>query len=179
MKNRRLITAGCVAALLLLGFGLVMDYHLDVSSNLYVPEIEQNARTSQNVPDSWESVSETTENVAAVLMYDGETNEHNFVVYSKSIDAQTDNSFSIIAGGAIPSNRFDIAELYSDDFDEYIYVSMNRQKACLLQITMDSKFSTVQIDPDKPFVIILSQRNGEITFYDKNDQLIQYDTFKL
>ena len=178
VKKRFYIIFGCVIALLLLVFGIGLFLNMN-NANSYVSEIEQKARASQNVPDAWSAVSETTDNVAAVLMYDGDSKEHIFVVYSKERGASADDAFTMIAGGAIPVNQSDIAELHSEDFDEYIYVSMNRQKACLLQITTDGKFSTIQIDPDKPFVIILSPKDGDVTFYDANEQIISFDTLEL
>ena len=179
MVGRRsyVICRGIIALLLLvLGIGLLVNM---TNANSYVPEIEQKARASQSVPDSWSTVSETTDDVAAVLMYDGDSKEHIFAVYLKETGISAEDTFSMIAGGAIPVNQSDIAELYSNDFEEYIYVSMNRQKACLLQITAESKFSTIQIDPDKPFVIILSTKDGDVTFYDANNQVISFDALEL
>lgn len=178
VRKKSYIIGGCVIVLLLLVFGVSLLLKM-TNANSYVPEIEQKARSSQSVPNSWCAVSETTDDVAAVLMYDGDSKEHIFVVYSKEIGASTEDAFSMIAGGAIPVNQSDIAELYSKDFDEYIYVSMNQQKVCLLQITTDGRFSTIQIDPNEPFVIILSPKDGNVTFYDANNRVISFDTLEL
>lgn len=178
MVRRTCVICGCIIALLLLVFGTGLLLNM-TNANSYVPEIEQKARASQSVPDSWSAVSETTDDVAAILMYDGDSREHIFAVYLKEAEISTGDAFSMIAGGAIPVSQSDIAELYSDDFEEYIYVSMNRQKACLLQITAEGKSSTIQIDPDKPFVIILSPKYGDVTFYDANNQVISFDTLEL
>lgn len=178
MRKRGYIIAGAVFVLLLCLLGAKFLLNVN-STKLYVPEIERQVRISQDVPDTWEAVSETTDNIAAVLLYDGTSKEHVFVVYSKEPDANTDSDFSMIAGGALPVNHADIVELYCEDFDEFIYASMNQQKTCLLQITSDEKFSTIQVDPDKPFVIILSSKDGEITFYDADDNTIAFDTLRL
>ncbi len=175
MRKKVFISVGIVFVLLCCFIG---GKHL-LTIKQYIPEIEQKARESQNVPDTWEAVSETTDDVAAVLFYDPDSREHIFAVYSSSSDIGTIADFSLIAGGAIPVNQADIVELYSSEFDEYIYASMNRQKACLLQITSDGKFSTIQIDPDKPFVIMVSPKEGEAIFYDKDNQVIAVDSLKL
>lgn len=176
LRNFFPIIAGVIIVFLLCEFGNQLFLNMN-RDKPYVPEIEQQARTSQNIPDTWDAVSETTDSVAAVLLYDSISMEHILLVYTDELDQNENHGFSLIAGGAIPVKKTDIVELCYND--KYIYASLNRQSACLLQIRTESGFSTIQIDPDHPFIIISPIQGDEATFFDVNDNVIAFDMLSL
>lgn len=176
MVRKRTSIMTTIVVLLLCFFGAIFLLRMN-NTEQYVPEIEKQARISLEIPDSWEAVSETTNNIAAVLLYDNASNQHIFATYSNSHFVNAKEKFSLIAGGVLPTNQASIAKVSISGSNEVIFASMNPYRACILQITDEDKFSTIHIDPEKPFVIILSTIEGDVTFYDENDDVIAYDGF--
>ena len=79
--------------------------------DLYESEVETHARISQNIPEEWKSISETTQTVASVIFYDENSTNYIFSIYLN--EGNVPSGFSLIAGGAIPVNQYQIAEMFS------------------------------------------------------------------
>jgi len=173
MKKRLWI----LAPIFLAAVSFVILYFINSpSAEKYKSEIEVYARESFNVSASWEAVSETSETIASVIFYDKDSSDHIFAIYLKDDDSTP--RFSLIAGGALPVNQYQVAEISSDSFDEHIYVSLNAQKVCLLEISKDDGFSTIQIDPESPFLIILTSKEEEIAFYNNENSIVEMISFQ-
>ena len=176
-KHLKILIGATVFILIGLGIGFFIDKYY--YNDLYVPEIEIQARSSQHIPEDWDATSETTKNTAAVLLYHRSLSEHIFLIYTNDQPLDMEPEYSLLGGGVIPVNLNEVAEISSKSFDEYIYVSLNLPGISLMEISGDNFFSTKEIDPNKPFVIIQSGKKYNVTFYDTNNNIIEYDSIHL
>ena len=51
---------------------------------------------------------------------------------------------------------------------------MNEQKVVRLEIDNGNGVEVIEIDPNKPFAIVLPTNAGTITFFDEDGQMVDY-----
>jgi len=180
MKRTKIVVIVCISIAALLCVCLFAYINnSDNKSRRQIPEIEHVARQIDKIPEQWSAVSETSETVGAVLLFDGDTKEHIFLVYDISTADSDTDKYTLLAGGVVPVSNSTIVEVDSETFEGWIYASMNQQNVSIMHIESENGFSTVQINPESPFVIILPQKTGEVSFFDSSGNIVPFDEFSI
>ena len=77
-------------------------------------------------------------------------------------------------GGNLSEVQRGIAEFTVEGYNERAFISMNQQQVQQLEIDDGNAIQVIDIDSNKPFVIVLPINAGKITFYDVNRNTVEY-----
>ena len=75
-------------------------------------------------------------------------------------------------GGSILEYGTDITAFELEGYAKRAYLSMNMSQICQIEIDNGNQIESINIDSTKPFVVVLPMNNGNITFYDVNQNEI-------
>ncbi len=137
-------------------------------------KLEQDARKDQNISSDWQMVQDINEDMCVMLFYNEAKSDCRYSVY-ETHDGISYGYF-LIDGGAdgflIDSSR---SMVYEDR--GIALLSMNKDKVCRIEVGSGA-VEAIQVDPSKPFAVVLPVNCGEITLYDaQNNVVTLYDTF--
>ena len=65
------------------------------------------------------------------------------------------------------------------DYSEIAFISMNELGIERVEIKKDNKVEILELDSSDPFAIVLSKSAENITFFDKNNNVVDYFLFPL
>ena len=65
------------------------------------------------------------------------------------------------------------------DYSEIAFISMNELDVERVEIKKDNKVEILELDSSNPFAIVLSKSAENITFFDKNNNVVDYFLFPL
>jgi hypothetical protein len=149
---------------------IVLFSVLYFNSNIGVLEsgIEKDARTGHKIDDNWEVTKSTTDNIAAMVFYDENIDNHIFSIYVN----RKGLSLGYFFRGAGPVSS-DIVQYQIDGYEEKIYLSMNKQQVFKAEIDEGDTIEIIKIDNTKPFALVSHNNIGAIIFYDINNEVVQ------
>lgn len=164
-KNLRHV--GTIAVILSILF-LILYYDNDFGTTK--SNIEKEARISQNIDDSWKVEKSTTVAMSAMLFYNENLSDYTFSIYVNR--AGLSFGYFFRGGGSISAENEGIAEYKVEGYNEYAYLSMNRQQVAKIEIDNGNTIKIIDIDYIKPFAIILPDGIG-IKFYNIDGDIVQ------
>ncbi len=137
--------------------------------------LEQDARESQNINGDWEVAKAINDDICAMLFFDEEKENYTYTIYLSK------NGFSygyfFRQGGQDAYMKDGVKGVVFED-KGIALLSLNQEGVCKVEVEGETKNQTIQVDPDKPFVLVLPIDCGEITMYDAREQIVTlYDTF--
>ena len=65
------------------------------------------------------------------------------------------------------------------DYSEIAFISMNELDIERVEIRKNNKVEILELDSSDPFAIVLSKSAENITFFDKNNNVVDYFLFPL
>lgn len=171
MKAEKISIIAGILVIILLGILIIVNLGIvGVSPD----KLEQDARKKQNISSDWQMVKDVKDDMEVLLFYNEAKNDCRYSVYMAHdgisygyflIDGGTD-------GFVIDSSR---SVIYEDK--GIVLMSMNKDKVCRIEVGGDVT-ETIQVDPAKPFALVLPINCGEITLYDAQNQIVSlYDSF--
>lgn len=141
------------------------------NTGVYKNNIEQDARSSQNIDDDWIVLQNSSDEIYAMLFYPNEKDDHTFSIYinRKGFSfgyyfASGGSSWGV--SGMVRKYDFEYA-----DIDDVVYISNNQEKATSYQLTDGERIIITPLNGEEPFVIIESG-DWEISFYNDNGELV-------
>lgn len=149
---------------------LFANNDIGVTSN----NLEADIRSSQKIIDDWTVDGNIADTMAAFISYPQDKTDHTFSVYVNRPGLSFGYFFR--GGGDIVQVEEFIAEFTVEGFDERAFISMNTQNVERLEIDDGNDIRAIEIDSNKPFVIVLPLNAGTINFYDVNGNIVEYHT---
>ena len=134
--------------------------------------LEADIRSSQKIKDDWTLDGSVSNTMAAYISYPQDMSDHTFSVYVKHPGLSFGYFFR--GGGNISEVQRGIVEFTVEGYNERAFISMNQQQVQQLEIDDGNAIQVIDIDSNKPFVIVLSINAGKITFYDVNRNTVEY-----
>ena len=134
--------------------------------------LENVAREEQEIDSRWEAVQAANENMCALLFYNAEKTDCRFSVYLTKEGLSYGYFFR--EGGADGFIVDGVRGLIFED-KGIALLSLNADRVS--KIVVDGSES-VEVDPLKPFAVVLPLNCGEITLYDAKGNIVTlYDAF--
>ena len=140
--------------------------------------VENDARKN-NVDDSWDVISASSDNFYAMVFHNDD-NLHRYIdIYVNQPGFSFGYSFrsGISTSEDVGGNDNVITKFTLDsfEFDDYVLMSFNQLNATKMVVDDGLTETTYDIDPTAPFVFILPHNSGAITFYDINDNILDFE----
>lgn len=135
--------------------------------------VEEDARKSQRIPDSWEVVQSHNDELYALLFY----NPYDKSEYTYSLYVNKKGLFFgyIFHGGGDLRGISNPAIKYIYENKGCVLVSLNEQR--IQKIERDNgERDLMEIDADKPIVAVFPLNSGIIKLYDARGKEILYET---
>ncbi|MCM1062924.1 MAG: hypothetical protein NC420_00400 [Eubacterium sp.] len=138
--------------------------------------LEKDAREEQNIASDWEMAQAVNDDLCAMLFYDEETRDHIYSIYMKKEGTAYGYFFS--HGGKDAYIGEGVRGMIFDDRGIAL-LSMNEDKVCKIEVDNGVTEKIIEIDPVKPFVVVVPVNSGEITMYNSlGDVVSLYDTYR-
>ena len=160
---------------LFLGFrfaniGIDAVIHLDPGTP--ASRLEADIRKEQKIPDNWTVEGTASDTMAAYISYSPDKFSHTASIY---VDRPGISSgyFFRFSGPATTSGR-DITKFTVNGYNEAAFVSMNTKQVFQIEIGDGDNLRVIDIDPNKPFAIVLPLDEGSISFYNLDGECIEY-----
>ncbi len=147
---------------------LFLGNNIGVSKNNIISDI----RKSQKITDEWTTYGEVTDEMAAYVSYPKDKSDHTFSIYVNRKGLSFGYFFR--AGGSNSTIDSSIAEFTIDEYDDRAFISLNNHNVVQLKIDNGNDVEIREIEENEPFVFILPKNAGEISFYDKDGNVIEY-----
>ena len=169
MKNRFLkIVIGIVFVCILFVGYLYANNDIGMTST----NLEADIRSSQKIKDDWTLDGSVSNTMAAYISYPQDMSDHTISVYVNRPGLSFGYFFR--GGGNLSEVQRGIVEFTVEGYNERAFISMNQQQVQQLEIDDGNAIQVIDIDSNKPFVIVLPINAGKITFYDVNRNTVEY-----
>lgn len=173
MKAEKICGFLGVLVIILLAFVIVWNANI---IGVAAGSLEKDAREEQNIADSWEMAQAVNDELCAMLFYDAETRDYTYSIYMKKEGTAYGYFFS--QGGRDSYIGESVRGMVFDD-KGIALLSMNEDKVCRIEVDDSTTEKTIEIDPAKPFVVVIPINSGEITMYDSLGNVVSlYDTYR-
>ena len=169
MKNRflKIVIGIDFVCILFVGY-LYANNDIGVTST----NLEADIRSSQKIKDDWTLDGSVSNTMAAYISYPQDKSAHTFSVYVNRPGLSFGYFFR--GGGNLSEVQRGIVEFTVEGYNERAFISMNQQHVQQLEIDDGNAIQVIDIDSNKPFVIVLPINAGKITFYDVNRNTVEY-----
>lgn len=138
--------------------------------------LEKDAREEQGIASDWEMAQAVNEEMCAMLFYDQETRDYVYSIYMKKEGTAYGYFFS--QGGKDAYIGEGVRGMIFDDKGVAL-LSMNEDRVCKIEVDDGVAEKTIEIDPTKPFVVVIPINSGEITMYNSLGNVVSlYDTYR-
>jgi len=166
---------GFLGVLVIILLAFVIIWHANIIG-VAAGSLEKDAREEQNIADNWEMAQAVNDELCAMLFYDAETGDYTYSIYMKKEGTSYGYFFS--QGG---QDSYIVDGVRGMVFDDkgIALLSMNADKVCRIEVEDNGARKTIEIDPAKPFVVVIPINSGEITMYDSLGNVVSlYDTYR-
>ena len=133
--------------------------------------IENDARISHQIDDSWQVAKSTTDTMSAMLFYDENLSHYTFSIYVNR--AGLSFGYFFRGGGSTNIEYESIAEYKIEGYQEKAYLSLNKQQVSKVEIDKGNTVEIIDIDYSKPFAIVLPSGKGAIKFYNRDGNIVE------
>lgn len=169
MRKRILrVFIGGVALLILILLVRTAKYWVGVSKD----NIETNARQFQGISEDWITTQETTDTISAMLFYSNDCANFAYSIYHNKPGFSFGYFFR--TGGTISEIENGIVAISFEGYSDIVYLSMNKAEVSSISIDDGSKIETIKTDITAPFVVILPNNAGNVTFLDAGGNTVDF-----
>lgn len=173
VKTERLF--GFLGALVIVLLAFVIVWNANIIG-VAAGSLEKDAREEQNIADDWEMAKAINDKLCAMLFYDVETREYVYSIYMKKEGTAYGYFFS--QGGQDAYIGESVRGMIFDDIGIAL-LSMNEDKVSKIEVNDGAEKKVIEIDPVKPFVVVIPVNSGEIAMYDSLGNVVSlYDTYR-
>ena len=146
---------------------------IGVSESNIVADIQ----VQQYLPDDWITLGEISDEMAAYISYSPDKSDYTYSLYINPSGLSIGYFFR--AGGDLMGIGKYIQGFALKDYSEIAFISMNELDVERVEIKKDNKVEILELDSSDPFAIVLSKSAENITFFDKNNDVVDYFLFPL
>lgn len=173
MKVERICGFLGILVIILLAFVIIWNANI---IGVAAGSLEKDAREEQNIAGDWEMAQAVNDDLCAMLFYDEETRDYTYSIYMKKEGTAYGYFFS--QGGKDAYIGEGVRGMIFDDRGIAL-LSMNEDKVCKIEVDNGVTEKTMEIDPVKPFVVVIPINSGEITMYNSQGDVVSlYDTYR-
>lgn len=131
--------------------------------------LEEDARESQDIENGWEVARAINDDMCAMLFYDEDRDECAYSIYLSGDGVSFGYFFE--QGGVDPRIGKGVKGVLFKD-KGIALLSLNEEGVSKIVASNSVKQEVVQVDPDKPFVVVFPADCGEIVMYDAKDNIV-------
>ena len=146
---------------------------IGVSKSNIVADIQ----VQQYLPDDWIMLGEISDEMAAYISYSPDKSDYTYSLYINPSGLSIGYFFR--AGGDLMGIGKYIQGFSLKDYSEIAFISMNELDIERVEIRKNNKVEILELDSSDPFAIVLSKSAENITFFDKNNNVVDYFLFPL
>lgn len=172
VKNKRTVILIFILGILSIGILFKANGIVGLSDS----RLENDARISQKIDDTWSSTGETNNEMGALLFYDETIEEHTFSIYLNRPGFSYGYFFS--HGGA--SSTIDSGvKAYSYGAYGMVLMSMNTKKVSQIKLENEESLEIVKLDPLKPFVLLVPEAIEKVSLFDTEGKNVPIDNIEM
>ena len=161
----------CIGFVVIILLAFVIIWKADIIG-VAESRLVEDARESQAIENDWKVEQAVNEEMCAMLFYDEETRDCTYSIYL-SREEELSSGYFFSQGGRDGYMAESVKAMIVEDRGVAV-MSMNVDGVSEI-VTEDG---TIQVDPAKPFVVLLPIDCGEIKIYDAKKELVTlYDTY--
>lgn len=134
--------------------------------------LEQDARMSQKIDPAWEVSKAIDDKIGALLFYNEQMDNHVFSIYLNRPGFSY--GYFFYSGGGIGEIMDGVAEFTYAENKGSALLSMNKLKISKIEFG-NEKIDPIEVDPSKPFAVIIPENCYSFTMYDRNGKEIPVD----
>jgi hypothetical protein len=134
--------------------------------------IEQDARKSQKINNTWNVSKSVDKNIGAMIFYDDNIEDYVFSIYLKH------DGFSFgyfFASGGSTSDIMDGVREFTFEGKGSVLISMNKKEISKIELNNGNDLTIINIDSTKPFAQVISSNSGEVTLFDEDGNEVTVD----
>ena len=146
---------------------------IGVSKSNIVADIQ----VQQYLPDDWITLGEISDEMVAYISYSPDKSDYTYSLYINPSGLSIGYFFR--AGGDLMGIGKYIQGFSLKDYSEIAFISMNELDVERVEIKKDNKVEILELDSSNPFAIVLSKSAENITFFDINNNVVDYFLFPL
>ena len=162
----------CAISMMLIIINFIVN-DIGVSESNIVADIQ----VQQYLPDDWITLGEISDEMAAYISYSPDKSDYTYSLYINPSGLSIGYFFR--AGGDLMGIGKYIQGFSLKDYSEIAFISMNELDVERVEIKKNNKVEILELDSSDPFAIVLSKSAENITFFDKNNNVVDYFLFPL
>ena len=162
----------CAIGMMLIIINFIVN-DIGVSESNIVADIQ----VQQYLPDDWITLGEISDEMAAYISYSPDKSDYTYSLYINPSGLSIGYFFR--AGGDLMGIGKYIQGFSLKDYSEIAFISMNELDVERVEIKKDNKVEILELDSSNPFAIVLSKSAENITFFDINNNVVDYFLFPL
>ena len=162
----------CAISMMLIIINFIVN-DIGVSESNIVADIQ----VQQYLTDDWITLGEISDEMAAYISYSPDKSDYTYSLYINPSGLSIGYFFR--AGGDLMGIGKYIQGFSLKDYSEIAFISMNELDVERVEIKKDNKVEILELDSSNPFAIVLSKSAENITFFDKNNDVVDYFLFPL
>lgn len=162
----------CAISMMLIIINFIVN-DIGVSESNIVADIQ----VQQYLPDDWIMLGEISDEMAAYISYSPDKSDYTYSLYINPSGLSIGYFFR--AGGDLMGIGKYIQGFSLKDYSEIAFISMNELDVERVEIKKDNKVEILELDSSNPFAIVLSKSAENITFFDINNNVVDYFLFPL
>ena len=162
----------CAIGMLFITINFIVN-DIGVSKSNIVADIQ----VQQYLPDDWIMLGEISDEMAAYISYSPDKSDYTYSLYINPPGLSIGYFFR--AGGDLMGIGKYIQGFSLKDYSEIALISMNELGIERVEIKKNNKVEILELDSSDPFAIVLSKSAENITFFDKNNNVVDYFLFPL
>ena len=162
----------CAIGMMLIIINFIVN-DIGVSESNIVADIQ----VQQYLPDDWITLGEISDEMVAYISYSPDKSDYTYSLYINPSGLSIGYFFR--AGGDLMGIGKYIQGFSLKDYSEIAFISMNELDVERVEIKKDNKVEILELDSSNPFAIVLSKSAENITFFDKNNNVVDYFLFPL
>lgn len=157
------VIIGCILTILLVALG---SGGVGISAD----SIEPDARKQQNIDRKWEVSMSTSRKFSAMIFYNDTLDNYVYSIYVNRNGLSW--GYFFWEGGANVDMVNSVHVFAYDDQDSAL-ISMNKDKVAKIEFDRgDGGVKTIDVNPERPFAVVLPDNPGLITLYDAEGAVI-------
>ena len=168
-RKTKSITIGSIVFIVLV---LVIAYSLGVFG-ISANNTEQNARKSQKIESTWKVSKSANDRLVALLFYDDGLGSYTYSIYVNRPGVSFGYFFR--EGGSM-FGIMDSVYVFTYDTGDSALLSMNKDGVAKIELDNGISKTQIDIDPSKPFTVVLPKKTGLVTLYDTSENTV-FDVF--
>ncbi len=147
---------------------LFLGNNIGISKNDIISEV----RKLEKITDDWTTCEEVVGTTAACISYPQDKSNHSYSIFVNKKGLSFGYFFRDGGRSYVVENS--IGEYTITGYSDRTFISMNNQNVVRVDIDTENGIETRELKSGEPFVFILENNPGDVTFYDVDGNVVEY-----